>query len=203
MWSKNARECPKIIPSTDMSCKLQGGKNLCFGSKFSKNTTVCSLGLSNEIQIGISYGIQPQKGLRVQGPIIRNCEVLSFVQTKREKTNGQDMVTQRNIGKVLTGGRRWWKSWWGKVWQNSVSTMPWNLPLLYELRGREINYLCMSYLIIFIPLKTMESSTCQWNLCLQTRFISCLIGWVVVPGLISIVCEEANGNVPYIRVNHP
>lgn len=66
-----------------------------------------------------------------------------------------------------------------------------------------INYLCMSYLIIFIPLKTMESSTCQWNLCLQTRFISCLIGWVVVPGLISIVCEEADGNVPYIRANHP
>ena len=120
-----------------------------------------------------------------------------------KKTNGQDMVTQRNIGKVLTGGRRWWKSWWGKAWQNSVSTLPWNLPLLYELRSREINYLCMSYLIIFIPLKTMESSTCQWNLCLQTRFISCLIGWVVVPGLISIVCEEANGNVPYIRVNHP
>lgn len=34
-----------------------------------------------------------------------DCEVCGC-NVKCEKTNGQDMVTQRNVGKVLTGGRR-------------------------------------------------------------------------------------------------
>ena len=89
---QNCRRVPhKSFHRSSMFCYYCRWKNPLQFSKFSEKIPL--FGLSNEIQIGISYGIQPQKGLRVQAIISWK---MSFVPTKNSMGSQSPQIDVSN-----------------------------------------------------------------------------------------------------------